>query len=119
WIVFGAALVPFAGSWGIALSAFTGGALVTWLAWKLANVQHLVSTVHLLLAGVAFNALAGAGIGAMVFLSNDDQLRNITFWMLGGLGGATWPVVFVSAVISAIGLFMLLPLGRQLNLLAL
>src|SRR5690606_19758660 len=78
-----------------------------------------VSTVHLLLAGVAFNSLAEAGIGAMVFLSNDEQLRTITFWMLGGLGAATWPAVAAAAGVSVLGMLILLPLGRSLNLLAL
>lgn len=119
WVVLGAAAMPFLGPWGMTLAAFAGGALVTWLAWKMANVQHLVSTVHLLLAGVAFNSLAGAGIGAMVFLSNDEQLRTITFWMLGGLGAATWPAVTAAAAVSLLGMLILLPMGRSLNLLAL
>lgn len=119
WIVLGAAVLPVPAVWGMTLAAFAGGAMVTWMAWKLANVQQLVSTLHLLLAGVAFNSLAGAGIGAMLFLSDDEQLRSITFWMLGGLGGATWPVVTTAAVFGLIGLILLLPLGRSLNLLAL
>lgn len=119
WVVLGASAMPLFGPWGMTLAAFAGGALVTWLAWKMANVQHLVSTVHLLLAGVAFNSLAGAGIGAMVFLSNDEQLRTITFWMLGGLSAATWPAVSAAAAISLLGMLILLPLGRSLNLLAL
>ena len=119
WIVFGAHLVPNAGQWGTAGAAFLGAIIITFIAWKIANVRHLVSTVHLLLAGVAMNSLAAAGIGAMVFLSNDDQLRNITFWMMGGLGGATWPIVTATAIIGALGMVMLLPLGRSLNLLSL
>jgi iron complex transport system permease protein len=119
WVVLGASALPMLGPWGMTLAAFAGGALVTWLAWKMANVQHLVSTVHLLLAGVAFNSLAGSGIGALIFLSDDEQLRTITFWMLGGLGGATWPAVTASGVIALIGMIILLPLGRALNLLAL
>ena len=30
------------------------------------------------------------GIGFLVFLADDRQLRDITFWLLGSLGGATW-----------------------------
>lgn len=119
WVVAGSSMLPFADVWGMPLAAFVGAAMVAWLAWKMANVQHLVSTVHLLLAGVAFNALAGAGIGALIFLSDDAQLRTITFWMLGGLGGATWPAVTAAAAIALVGMVLLLPLGRSLNLLAL
>ena len=44
----------------------------------------------MLLAGIAINALAGAGTGLMIFIADDDQLRDLTFWTLGSLGGATW-----------------------------
>jgi iron complex transport system permease protein len=39
--------------------------------------------------------------------------------MLGGLGGATWPVVWASSLAAVSGILILLPLGRQLNLLSL
>lgn len=105
--------------WQICLCSFLCATLVTWVAWKLANVRHLVSTVHLLLAGVALNSLAGAGIGVIVVLSNDEQLRNITFWLMGGLGGSTWPIVITTAIVAVLGMLILLPLGRALNLLSL
>jgi iron complex transport system permease protein len=44
----------------------------------------------MLLAGIAFGALAGAGIGWLSYISDDRQLRDLTFWSMGGLGGATW-----------------------------
>lgn len=118
-IVLGMGALGALAPWGITLAAFAGGVVVTALAWKIARVQHTASTAQLLLAGVAINSLAGAGIGAMVFLSDDDQLRTITFWMLGGLGGSTWPVVAATSVIALAGVLILLPLGRSLNVLAL
>jgi len=119
WIVMAAKIGANVNQWGITFCAFGGGIAVTWLAWRLANVRHLVSTVHLLLAGVALNSLAGAGIGSMVFISNDEQLRTITFWLLGGLGGATWPIVAATSAVAIAGVLILLPMGRSLNLLAL
>src|SRR6266540_3476636 len=47
----------------------------------------------MLLAGIAVNALAGAGTGFLTFMATDAQLRNITFWSLGSLGGTTWTAV--------------------------
>ena len=35
-------------------------------------------------------ALAQAAIGLLIFMADDRQLRDITFWMLGSLSGSTW-----------------------------
>ncbi len=120
WIVFSSQLLSSQSQWGMSAAAFVGGLAVTGVAWKLANVKQGGATaVHLLLAGVALNSLAGAGIGALIFMSNTEQLQTITFWMLGGLGGATWPSVVATIAISLLGVAILLPLGRPLNLLTL
>src|SRR5215472_5665936 len=73
----------------------------------------------MLLAGLALGALAGAGTGLLVFLADDRQLRDITFWMLGSLAGATWQKIAVIVPVLAL-LLVLFPLvGRGLDLLAL
>lgn len=69
----------------------------------------------MLLAGIAVNALCGAGTGLMTFLATDEQLRTITFWSLGTLGGATWPGVLSAAPLILLGALMLPLLGRALN----
>ncbi len=47
----------------------------------------------MLLAGIAIAALSGAATGVLVFIADDQQLRDLTFWSLGSLAGATWPRV--------------------------
>ena len=107
------------GAWGLPLAAFACGMLVTIGVWKIAASQGSVSTVTLLLAGIALNSFAGAGIGIMTFLADDEQLRSLTFWLLGGFGGATWPVVFMTLPIAVIGMFVLLRLAAALNAMSL
>ena len=85
----------FLGIWGVPVAAFAGGVLVTIGVWKIAQMQGRVLTVTLLLAGIALNSFAGAGIGLMTFLADEEQLRSLTFWLLGGFGGATWRTVMV------------------------
>ena len=34
--------------------------------------------------------MAGAGTGVVIFCSDDPQLRDMTFWGMGSLGGANW-----------------------------
>ena len=64
-------------------------------------------------------ATAGSVTGLFVFIADDDQLRSITFWTLGHVGGATWPVIGSVLPFFIVG-FLLLPLwSRSLNLLTL
>jgi iron complex transport system permease protein len=48
----------------------------------------------LLLAGIALGAFAGALTGLIAYASDDRELRDLTLWTLGSLGGASWPKVF-------------------------
>ena len=68
-----------------------------------------------LLGGLAFAALANAGIGLLVAVADDRQLRDLTFWSLGSFGGATWPRLAVAAPFLVVALAALAPLGRSLD----
>lgn len=72
----------------VALGAFIGGLIATFLVWIIGHARGSVAT--LLLAGIAINAIVFAAIGLMQYLANDQQLRDLTFWSLGSLGGASW-----------------------------
>ncbi|TNE50847.1 MAG: iron ABC transporter permease [Deltaproteobacteria bacterium] len=122
---FGAALwivlvgSSFLGVWGTSLAAFVGAWCVTWLAWRLAQAEGRMLVATLLLAGIALNSFAGAGIGLMTYLADDQQLRNLTFWLLGGLGGSTWTLVFVVGVCGSLGMLLQLRQARALDLMTL
>ena len=104
---------------GVALAAFLCGLFATTVVYGVARVYGQTAVTTLILAGIAVNATAGAFIGLFVFIADDDQLRSITFWTLGHVGGATWPVVVAIAPFFLIG-FVLLPFwSRSLNLLTL
>lgn len=107
------------GVWGLPIAAFSCGMLVTIGVWKISESDGKVHTVTLLLAGIALNSLAGACIGLMTFLADDEQLRSLTFWLLGGFGGSTWSVVFVTLPITIVGIFVLLQQASALNALSL
>src|SRR5690625_7111043 len=51
----------------------------------------------------------------MIFLANDDQLRDYTFWTLGSLGGATWGSVWVVLPLLLAAILFLPGLSRGLN----
>lgn len=69
----------------------------------------------MLLAGIAINALSGAGIGYFIFLANDEQLRDITFWGLGSLAGTVWHSVLMIAPFILLTLILLPRLSKGLN----
>lgn len=72
------------------VAAFAGGLAATLIVFRIASRDGLTDVATMLLAGVALNAMTGAGIGLMVFVSEEQQLRDLSFWMLGSLGGVTW-----------------------------
>ncbi len=107
------------GTYGVSLAAFVAGLLVVALIWRIAQRDGRLAVVTLLLAGIAINSIAGAGIGVLTFVADDQQLRALTFWMLGGMQNVTWRTVIATVPVMAVGVAMLLPMGRALNALAL
>ena len=73
------------------LAAFVGALLSTIILYRIATREGRTSVAMFLLGGLAIAALANAGLGLLVFLADDRQLRDINFWMLGSLSGATGP----------------------------
>jgi iron complex transport system permease protein len=73
----------------------------------------------MLLAGIAFEALARAAMGLFAYASDDRQLRDLTFWSLGSLSGASWTKVAAVAPLVVPVLVATPLLARGLNALAL
>ncbi|MET0312673.1 MAG: iron ABC transporter permease [Burkholderiaceae bacterium] len=107
------------GSWPLVVMAFTGGLAVTLVVYMLSQSDGGTRVGLLLLAGVAMNALAGAGLGYLSFVATDEQLRNIQFWLLGSLGTARWSAVFLTGALTAIALALGMMWARPLNAIAL
>jgi len=101
------------------IAAFSGGLLTTLLVYKIANRDGRTDVATMLLAGVAINAMASAGIGLLVFISTDQQLRDLNFWLLGSLGGVTWAKMLPAAPFIVLAIVALPLLARHLNALLL
>jgi iron complex transport system permease protein len=113
----GLAQSAITGSLAITVTAFAGGLLATALVYVLGRRRQGVAT--LLLAGVAINAIAMAGIGLLTFLANENQLRDLTFWSLGSLGGTDWLRLAMVAPPIVFALVLLPRSARALNALLL
>jgi iron complex transport system permease protein len=107
------------GLWTLPIAAFSGALLVSLLVFKFAHRNGRVEVVTLVLCGVAVNALAGAGIGLLTSIANDAELRDISFWQLGSVGGASWPFVAACAPFVLLAVVFLPVKARQLDLLVL
>jgi len=122
-IVLGATVLDFAtqalGPFALSIAAFGGGAATTLLVYRLSLVHGTVSVSTMLLAGIAINAVAGAITGIFTFVADDAQLRSLTFWSMGSLGGATWPAVAAAAPFIGLATLAVLRYARPLNALLL
>ncbi|WP_111430668.1 iron ABC transporter permease [Rhodobacteraceae bacterium DSL-40] len=105
--------------WLLPIAAFLGAGAATAFVFSLARRGGGIHAATLILAGVAVNAIAGAVIGLMIYASTDTQLRDLTFWTMGGLGGANWQVAGIATACIAVALVGLIRLARALDLLQL
>lgn len=122
-IVFAGAIAGAAASAALPLilpaAAFLGGLAATGLVYRIGAHYGSASIALMLLAGIAVNAIAAALIGVLVYGSDDRQLRDITFWMMGSLGGARWLSVAILVPLALVPLALGGRLARALNALML
>jgi iron complex transport system permease protein len=104
--------------WWLPAGAFAGALLATACAFALGSAAG-GGTTGLLLAGIAINAAAGAALGGFQYVADDAQLRNLSFWTLGSVGGASPATLTVAALAMTPATAALLRLAPGLNALAL
>lgn len=107
------------GLWLVPVFSFCGALLALLVVLRLAGHAGHLDPAHLLLAGIAINALAGAGIGLLVYIASDDQLRNFSVWTLGTLAGANWTAFGLLAAVCGLTLALSPWLAGPLNALLL
>jgi iron complex transport system permease protein len=98
-------------------SAFLGSLAATFLAYAVGRRYRGVA--GLLLAGIAINAMAGSVIGVLTYLASDSQLRDLTFWSMGSLAGASWRTLALTGPWTLLVLAYLCTQWRAMNALLL
>lgn len=114
-----AGLSAILGYYLLAFGAFAGAGFAAFLIYQIAKSDGRPQVATMLLAGIAINALAGALTGIISYLSSEQQLRSITFWMLGSLGGASWEMVWCLLPFAGLAIVLLPFQARSLNAFAL
>jgi iron complex transport system permease protein len=75
--------------------------------------------LRLVLSGIAVSALYASGTGILKYMADPlRQLPEITFWLLGGLWGITWPDTVQVLVIAIPCLAIIHAMRWRLNLLS-
>ena len=115
------ALYFFSGVWHpqtVPLAGMLGALLTTGMVYLLAGRDSTVST--LILAGVAINALAAAGLSLLLNLAPSPfAVRELVLWTLGDIADRSLQDVWIMLPCTLLGWAMLAGTGRSLDALTL
>lgn len=109
----------FLGPYLIPFSAIIGSASVIIILFVITKGFGYDGVTYMLLAGIAVNAIAGVGIGVLTYISDDSELRSLTFWTMGSFGGVTWPLIMPAIVVIIFSIVWIIGLSRKLDLIQL
>ena len=109
----------FLGPYLIPFSAIIGSASVIIILFVITKGFGYDGVTYMLLAGIAVNAIAGVGIGVLTYISDDSELRSLTFWTMGSFGGVTWPLIMPAIVVISSSIVWIIGLSRKLDLIQL
>jgi iron complex transport system permease protein len=99
----------------LSIMAFVGALATMIMVYRISTVGGRTNIVMMLLSGVAITAIGFAIMGILIYFAKDDELRDLTFWNMGSLAGATWVKCGILAVVIALAYSMLINKGKALN----
>lgn len=99
-IMLGLTATPITGVVLLPVVSFVGGLIAVLIIYGVSSRGGQAEVVSILLAGIAFNALAAAVIGFFTVVADNTELRSFTFWMLGSLSSVSWHQSVAIAVLS-------------------
>ncbi|MET8171725.1 FecCD family ABC transporter permease [Streptomyces clavifer] len=114
-IVFG---VSLAGPVPLSAAAFVGALLTLLLVYSTARAGGRITSVRLVLSGVAVAAVLTAVTDLLLLTAGrGNEARTVLAWTLGGLGGVQWSTLWLPGTALLLGIGVLLVRARSLNLL--
>lgn len=99
----------------LSIMAFLGALITMMMVYRMSTIGGKTNVVVMLLTGVAITALGFAVMGLLIYTSKEEELRDLTFWNLGSLGGASWTKNGILAVIIVVCYSFLINKGKALN----
>jgi iron complex transport system permease protein len=99
------------------LNAFVFGLLSMMLIYGIARMRG-TSQATLILAGVVLGYIFQAGLLVLKYMSNNDKLKDLELWLMGGMWGANWNAVMILLPITIVCAILLALKAWDLNALA-
>lgn len=99
----------------LSIAAFVGSFITMSLVYRISTSGGKTNVVMMLLSGVAISALSFAVMGLLIYISKEEQLRDLTFWNLGSLGGSSWIKNGILSAVILISYYFLIGKGKTLN----
>lgn len=108
------------GEHALSVSAFLGALAASLLVFVVARAAGRITSVRLLLAGVAVGYALSALTSFLIFASGSAEgARSVMFWLLGSLALAQWGAPLLALTLVVLGTAIVLALwGRKLDALA-
>jgi iron complex transport system permease protein len=114
-IVFG---VGVFGPVSLSAAAFAGALGALLLVYVTARTGGRITSVRLVLAGVAVAAVLTAVLDLLLLTTDrGNEARAVLAWTLGGLGGVGWGTLWLPGLAMLLGIGVLMVQARNLNLL--
>lgn len=117
-IALGVGLWPASGPVFVTANAFLFALATSSLLFAFTRLRG-VTAETMILVGIALLFTFNALLALVQYRASESQLQQIVFWMMGSLGGATWPRLGVCAVLLALALPYVLWRGWMLTALTL
>ncbi len=88
------------------------------LVYLISASRYGISTVTLLLAGVAIGSFFNGLVSLMQYVADENTLASIVYWTMGSFNKATWDNLTYSFLPVLIGVLIIAVIYRELNLIS-
>ena len=105
------------GNYDIIINAFVFGMLSMFLIYGISRVRG-TSQATLILAGVVLGYIFQAGVLVLQYWSNNDKLKDLSLWLMGGMTGSSWNAIIILLPISMICIVLLALKAWDMNALS-
>jgi iron complex transport system permease protein len=101
----------------IVVMAFVFGWLSMLLVYGISKARG-VNQATLILSGVVIGYIFSAGLTFLQYITNNEKLRDLVVWLMGGMWGASWSAVILLIPLTLIPFFLLERMSWDLNALS-
>jgi iron complex transport system permease protein len=118
-IVLGTSIaLPFiTGDHAVVISAFLCGCLSMLIIYGVSRMRG-TSQATLILSGVVIGYIFQAGVLILKYISNNEKLKELVVWLMGGMWSANWDTIIILTPITLFCVFVMGLMAWDLNALS-